>query len=81
VVEVSETTLKQDQGQKLLAYQDAGIPEYWMVDVAARGSQDTPAQTKPKRFWCEILKGSVSCDNSRDDGTDLGTRSVQGTAL
>jgi Putative restriction endonuclease len=48
VVEVSETTLKQDQGQKLLAYQDAGIPEYWMVDVAARGSQDTPAQTKPK---------------------------------
>jgi Putative restriction endonuclease len=39
---------KQDEGQKLLAYQDAGIPEYWMVDVAARGSQDTPAQTKPK---------------------------------
>jgi hypothetical protein len=28
-----------------------------------------------------LLKGSVSCDNCRDDGTDLGTRSVQGTAL
>jgi Uma2 family endonuclease len=36
VVEVSETTLKQDQGQKLLAYQNAGIPEYWIVDVAAK---------------------------------------------
>src|SRR5271166_6513132 len=32
----SETTLKQDEGKKLLAYQDAGIPEYWIVDVAAK---------------------------------------------
>ena len=32
-------------------------------------------------FWCKLLKGPVSCDNCRDDGTDLGTRSVQGTAL
>jgi Uma2 family endonuclease len=36
VVEVSETTLKQHEGKKLLAYQDAGIPEYWIVDVAAK---------------------------------------------
>ena len=36
VVEVSETTLRQDEGKKLLAYQDAGIPEYWIVDVAAK---------------------------------------------
>ena len=36
VVEVSETTLKQDEGKNLLAYQDAGIPEYWIVDVAAK---------------------------------------------
>ena len=35
----------------------------------------------PKWFWCKLLKGSVSCDNCRDDGTDLGTRSVQGSAL
>jgi Uma2 family endonuclease len=35
-VEVSETTLKQDEGKKLLAYQDAGIPEYWIVDVGAK---------------------------------------------
>ena len=43
------------------------MPKYWMI--SARG------------FWCKLLKGSVSCDNCRDDGTDLGTRSVQGTAL
>ena len=35
----------------------------------------------PTGFWCKLLKGSVSCDNCRDDGTDLGTRSVQGTAF
>jgi Uma2 family endonuclease len=36
VVEVSETTLTQDEGKKLLAYRGAGIPEYWIVDVAAK---------------------------------------------
>jgi Uma2 family endonuclease len=36
VVEVSETTLKQDEGRKLLAYQGAGIPAYWIIDVAAK---------------------------------------------
>jgi hypothetical protein len=34
-----------------------------------------------RRFWCKLLKGLVSCDNCRDDGTDLGTRSVQRTAF
>jgi RNA polymerase sigma factor (sigma-70 family) len=43
-----------------------------------RGRRGNPC---PLRFWCKLLKGSVSCDNCRDDGTDLGTRSVQGTAL
>ena len=32
-------------------------------------------------FWCKLLKGLVSCDNCRDEGTDPGTRSVQGTAF
>jgi Uma2 family endonuclease len=43
VVAVSETTLKQDEGKKLLAYQGAGIPAYWIFDVAAQDRQDTPA--------------------------------------
>jgi hypothetical protein len=34
-----------------------------------------------KRFWCKLLKGPVSCDNCRNDGTDLGTRSLQGAAF
>ena len=33
VIEVSDTTLKYDSERKLLAYESAGIPEYWIVDV------------------------------------------------
>jgi hypothetical protein len=33
------------------------------------------------RFWCKLSKGTVSCDNDRDDGTDLSTGSLQGTAF
>jgi Uma2 family endonuclease len=33
VVEVSETTLRHDAGEKLQAYALAGIAEYWIVDL------------------------------------------------
>ena len=36
VVEVSRTTLAYDAGDKLRAYQQAGVPEYWVVDVQGR---------------------------------------------
>ena len=36
VVEVSDTTLGDDTGDKLRAYQAAGVPEYWVVDVNGR---------------------------------------------
>ena len=37
IVEVlSPGTRRRDEGVKLLAYQDAGVPEYWLVDPRAR---------------------------------------------
>ena len=33
VVEVSNTTLRTDLGRKLRLYADAGVPEYWVVDI------------------------------------------------
>ena len=33
------------------------------------------------RFWCKRLKRPVHCRNARDDGIDLGTRSLQGAAF
>jgi Uma2 family endonuclease len=36
VVEIAHTTLGLDTGAKLRAYQRAGVPEYWIVDVQAR---------------------------------------------
>jgi Uma2 family endonuclease len=36
VVEIAHTTLGLGTGAKLRAYQRAGVPEYWVVDVQAR---------------------------------------------
>ncbi len=33
VIEVSNTSLSDDLGQKRLLYEDLGITEYWIVDV------------------------------------------------
>ena len=36
LVEVSSTTLEQDTTAKLALYASAGVPEYWIVDVAGQ---------------------------------------------
>ncbi len=36
IVEVSSTSLRFDRGRKYRLYARAGIPEYWIVDVAGR---------------------------------------------
>lgn len=36
VVEVADTTLAFDKGRKLRLYASAGIPEYWILDLAKR---------------------------------------------
>jgi Uncharacterized protein conserved in cyanobacteria len=36
VVEVSDTTLRFDRTTKVLRYAKAGIPEYWILDIAGR---------------------------------------------
>ena len=39
LVEISDTTLRMDQGRKQRAYARAGIPEYWIVNLSARRLQ------------------------------------------
>jgi Uma2 family endonuclease len=36
VIEVSDSTIKYDQTVKARLYAEAGVPEYWLVDVRAR---------------------------------------------
>ncbi|MBV9998631.1 MAG: Uma2 family endonuclease [Verrucomicrobia bacterium] len=36
VVEISCSTLSRDTHEKLQAYQAAGVPEYWVIDVSGR---------------------------------------------
>lgn len=48
VIEISDTSLKDDLGAKQLQYEDLGIAEYWIVNVQAR----------------EILGFSIASDSS-----------------
>lgn len=36
VIEVAQTTLATDRGLKLCLYAEAGVPEYWIVDIAGQ---------------------------------------------
>ena len=36
IIEVAETSLVKDLGQKLRVYASAGVPEYWVVDIPGR---------------------------------------------
>jgi Uma2 family endonuclease len=36
LVEVAETSVEKDRGQKLHLYAKAGIPEYWIIDIERR---------------------------------------------
>jgi Uma2 family endonuclease len=36
VVEVSDSTLSRDKGQKAKLYAEARVPEYWVVDISGR---------------------------------------------
>jgi Uma2 family endonuclease len=49
VIEISDTTLKDDQGAKRLLYEEVGVSEYWIVNV----------QT------CEILAFAIANQGSR----------------
>jgi len=72
VVEVSETTLKQDEGKKLLAYQGAGIPEYWIVDVAGKIVR-IHRLTQAKSYSEEShAKGMIALQSFPDVTIDLG---------
>jgi Uma2 family endonuclease len=49
VIEIADTTLKDDQGEKRLLYEEVGVQEYWVVNV----------QT------CEILAFAIANQGSR----------------
>lgn len=44
-IEVAESSLRYDRGQKLRAYARNGVPEYWIVDLVARRVQ---VSTEPR---------------------------------
>jgi Uma2 family endonuclease len=62
VVEVSETTLKYDSEKKLLAYESAGIPEYWIIDVPDACVRAFRLHTRGKYEGTVVSEGSVAVE-------------------
>lgn len=62
IVEVSDSTLSDDVGEKLEDYADAGVAEYWVVDVKGRQilqhvrpASGTYAERTPVAFGATII--------------------------
>jgi Uma2 family endonuclease len=58
VIEVSDTTLERDRGIKLRSYARAGIPVYWIIDLASRSIEvcsepDIQAESYRSRVVCD----------------------------
>ena len=56
VIEVSDTTLRDDLGRKLHRYAAAGVPEYWVADVSGRVIH---------RMWAPVGSGYTQRDEVR----------------
>ena len=60
VVEVSDTTLAYDSGDKLRAYEQGGIKEYWIVDLVRKAVHIH--RLKEGRY--QVTKGTVKSPRS-----------------
>jgi Uma2 family endonuclease len=59
VIEVSDTPVQHDSGKNLLAYENARIPEYWILDVPA-GAVRVFRLTEGKYEETRYTEGSVT---------------------
>jgi Uma2 family endonuclease len=60
VIEVADTTLKYDSEKKLLAYQNARIPEYWIVDIPAKAVRVFRLNQEKKYQETRYAEGSIA---------------------
>ena len=58
LVEVVSSNWRDDYYKKLADYEEIGIPEYWIVDYAAKGGKKfLGAPKQPTIFVCELVNG------------------------
>jgi Uma2 family endonuclease len=60
VLEVSDTTVQYDSGKKLRAYENAQIPEYWIVDVPAKAVRVFQLNEGKKYEETRYTEGSIA---------------------
>jgi Uma2 family endonuclease len=62
VVEVSESTLDRDQGEKLTAYARGGIPRYWIVNLVSHQIEEYSDPVLGKYQSHKILKPGMEIE-------------------
>jgi Uma2 family endonuclease len=60
VIEVSDTTVQNDSGKKLCAYEKAGIQENWMVDIPAKAIRVFRLNQRKKFHQSRYTEGSIA---------------------
>ena len=75
--QITGTLRKQAQFTVARSHQNQNESSCGRLPVRGGGILASETSLLYVRFWCKKLKRSVSCDNGRDDGTDLGTGSLQ----
>jgi len=56
VVEVSDSSLRKDRGIKSEIYAEAGVPEYWIVDLA-HGAVEVRTAPADGHYTCTVTRG------------------------
>jgi Uma2 family endonuclease len=77
VVEIADSSLSRDRGLKLKAYARAGIPAYWIVNLAERRVELYSRPLKATYGEAEML-GEGEAVTFNLDGVDLGRIEVSG---
>jgi Uma2 family endonuclease len=60
VIEVSDITVQYDSRKKLRAYENAGIQEYWIVDVPAKAMRVFRLDQRKKYQETRYSEGSIA---------------------
>jgi Uma2 family endonuclease len=60
VIEISDTTLKYDAEKKFLAYENARIPEHWIIDIPGRAVRVFRLNQEKKYQKTRFTEGSIA---------------------
>jgi Uma2 family endonuclease len=75
LIEVADTTLGRDRGEKQLAYSGGGVPIYWIVNLVD-GQLEVYAEPSPSGYRQRCVLASDEQVRLEIDGDDVGAIAI-----